>query len=301
MNISPEMQRRALANGIGAYAIWGIFPIYFKLLAHVPAFEVLADRVLSSLVLMIGVVTVQQTWPALFRTLGKPRMLLALTASALSIGINWFVYVNATTQGYILAASMGFFLNPLINVALGVIFLKERLRPTQILAVALAAIGVAAMAVAAWDSLWISLVLAVSFGLYGFIRKLTPVDSTMGLTVETIALSPLALGYVAFHLSQGTLDYGRDWSTTALLSGIGLLTCYPLVLFGKAARNLKLSTLGLLQYVTPTMLFLIGWGLYGEQLNPQKLVSFALIWTSLAIFGWDASRQRGSDTPPAQS
>lgn len=300
MTIAAETQRRALASGIAAYAIWGIFPIYFMALAHVPAFEILADRVVASLAVMIALIVFAGDWPALFRAIGTPRILLALTASAIAIGSNWLVYVNATIHGYILAASMGYFLNPLVNVALGVLFLRERLRPVQVAAVTLAALGVAIMAAAAWSSLWISLVLAISFGLYGFIRKLAPVGASVGLTVETLVLTPLALGYIVYAQRQGILVFGQDWLNSLLLTGLGVITCFPLILFAIAARHLRLTTLGLLQYMTPTMLFLIGWGLYGESLNPQKMASFALIWTSLAIFGWDASRQRGSNTPPAQ-
>jgi len=289
---SEEQQRRGLAVGMGAYLFWGFLPVYLKALAGVPPVEVVADRIVASLLLMLALLAVRRDLPDLWRNLRDRRTVLPLAASAVMIATNWLVYVYAVVEHHILAASLGYFLNPLVNVALGMLFLKERLRPMQAVAVGIAFAGVALMAATALDTLWISAALALSFGLYGLIRKTSPVGPAQGLALETLLLAPMACGYLAFVVADGRLVFGQETGTTLLLAGLGIATCVPLLMFATAARIVSLTTLGLLQYVSRSLIFFTGWLIYGEPLDARKLASFAVIWTALAIFTWDTLRDR---------
>lgn len=273
---------------MAAYGLWGLLPIFFKLLHAVTPVEVVAQRVIWSLVLIVGVLAARRNLSALGAALRDRRIVLPLTASALFIGFNWLVYVWSVNNGHVIAASLGYFLNPLVNVALGVLVLKERLRRGQAIAITIAAVGVAIMAAAAFTTLWISVGLAVSFALYGLVRKLTPVAPMVGLGAETLLLAPLALAYLLWLWGHGGISLGQDSYTSSLLIFSGALTTVPLILFAMAAQRLPLTTLGLIQYLAPTLQFLCGVLLYGEKLTQGQMISFALIWLGLILFATDS-------------
>ena len=273
---------------MAAYGLWGLLPIFFKLLHAVTPVEVVAQRVIWSLVLIVGVLAARRNLGALGAALRDRRIVLPLTASALFIGFNWLVYVWSVNNGHVIAASLGYFLNPLVNVALGVLVLKERLRRGQAIAITIAAVGVAIMAAAAFTTLWISVGLAVSFALYGLVRKLTPVAPMVGLGAETLLLAPLALAYLLWLWGHGGISLGQDSYTSSLLIFSGALTTVPLILFAMAAQRLPLTTLGLIQYLAPTLQFLCGVLLYGEKLTQGQMISFALIWLGLILFATDS-------------
>lgn len=281
---TTSLDRRGLGFGLGAYLIWGFLPLYFLLLAGVTAGEIVADRVVWSLVLLIGILAVAGRFGKLLAVLRNPRTLGLLTISAALISVNWLIYIWAVQNGHVLAASLGYFLNPLVNVLLGVVVLGERLKRTQMAAVALAAAGVAVLASGAGTGLWISLSLAFSFGLYGLVRKVAPVESLEGLTVETALLTPFALAYMAWLASNDALIFGDAPGLTALLVLAGAVTAVPLLLFAGAARRLPYSTLGLLQYLAPTLQFLLAITVFGESMTTAHIVCFALIWSGLALY-----------------
>lgn len=221
---------------------------------------------------------------ALFAALRDRCLLLPLAGSALMIALNWLTYVWAVNSGHILASSLGYFLNPLVNVALGVALLDERLRRGQVAAIGIAAIGVAIMAATALTTLWISVTLALTFAFYGLIRKMTPVTPMTGLGIETLLLTLPAIAYLIWLSAHGGVSFGQDRPTTALLILSGGVTTVPLVLFAAAAQKLSMATLGLLQYLAPTLQFLCGVLLFGETLSHGQMISFALIWGGLILF-----------------
>ena len=271
-----------------AYGLWGLLPIFFKLLHAVTPVEVVTQRVIWSLVLIIGLLAARRNLGALGAALRNRQIVLPLSASALFIGFNWLVYIWSVNNGHVIAASLGYFLNPLVNVALGVLVLKERLRRGQTIAIAIAAGGVAIMAAAAFTTLWISVGLAVTFALYGLVRKMTPVAPMVGLGAETLLLAPLALAYLLWLWGHGGISLGQDSYTSGLLIFSGALTTVPLILFAVAAQRLPLTTLGLIQYLAPTLQFLSGVLLYGEKLTQGQMISFALIWLGLILFATDS-------------
>lgn len=296
---SPDDHRRGLVSGLSAYLIWGLVPVYFKLLTGVHALEIIAHRVLWSVLLLLAILVAIGRMPALVAALRNPRILGALFTSALLIGVNWAIYVWAVINGHILATSLGYFLNPLLNVLLGVMLLKENLSRGQKVAIALAAVGVAVAAAGALGQLWISVALAASFACYGLIRKLTPAGAIEGLAVETVVLAPLCLGWLAWEYAGGTLAFGRDRGTDVLLALSALVTSIPLMFFAAAARRLPYSTLGVLQYLAPSLVFLLGIFVYGEPLRPAMLIAFVLIWAGLVVFTVDMVRRGRAPRPVA--
>ncbi len=271
-----------------AYGLWGLLPLFFRLLHHVDPVEIVTQRILWSLLLILGILAARRGLPALLAAMQDRRLVVPLAGSALMIGINWLTYVWAVNDGHIVAASLGYFLNPLVNVTLGVLVLKEKLRRGQMLAIGVAAIGVAILAASALTTLWISLALAFSFAFYGLLRKLTPVAPMTGLGVETALLTPLAIAYLLWELSHGGVAFGQDAPTTALLIISGAVTTVPLVLFAVAAQRLPMATLGLMQYLAPTLQFLCGVLLFGEKLSTGQIASFGLIWLGLILFASDS-------------
>ena len=273
---------------LGAYGLWGLLPIFFRLLHHVDPVEIVTQRILWSLLLILTLLALRNGIGPMIAVLRDRRLLLALAGSAVMIASNWLVYVWAVNDGHVVATSLGYFLNPLVNVALGVLVLKERLRRGQMLAIGFAAVGVAILAASAITTLWISLTLAFSFAFYGLIRKMTPVAPMTGLGVETLLLAPLAVAYLLWEASHGPIGFGQDMSTTALLIIAGLVTTVPLVLFATAARSLPMATLGVLQYLAPTLQFVCGVVLFGETLSLGQMLSFGLIWVGLILFATDS-------------
>ena len=280
-------ERRGFACAVACYVLWGMLPLYFSFLHHVGPLELVAQRIIWSLLLLIAILAFRGMLPTLAQTLRNGATMRALLASSIFIACNWLTYVWAVHAGHVVAASLGYFLNPLVNILLGMVFLGERLRRTQWIAVGFAAAGVTILATAAINTLWISVALGTSFGFYGLIRKLTPVPPMAGLAAETILIFPLSFAYVAWLAANGHMAFGSDAKTTILIMLLSVLTAAPLVLFAMAAQRLSLATLGVIQYIAPSLQFLTGVLLFGERLNPGQLASFALIWVGLIIFTAD--------------
>ena len=290
--------RRGLLLGLGAYLIWGVVPLYFRLLRDVPPVETVAHRVCWSVLLLFGILLARRRLGAITAVVRQPRVLAALALSAALIFANWLVYIWAVVNDHLVQASLGYFLNPLLNVALGLAVLKERLNRGQAVAVALAVVGVTILVVASADGLWVSLVLAGSFGLYGLIRKLVPVGALDGLAVETALLAPLCLGYLLWANARGTLYWGTDHGVDALLIASAFVTSVPLLMFAAAVRRVPYAVIGLLQYLSPSLVLLQGVFLFGEPVSTAKWVCFALIWAGLAIVsGGELARLRRRPVP----
>jgi chloramphenicol-sensitive protein RarD len=286
----PKSARGGLLLGLCAYALWGVLPLYFKALAAVPAAQIVAHRIVWSLFFLAALATLWRRWPAIGAALAAPRVALTLAVTASLIAVNWLVYVYAVVSGHVLEGSLGYFLNPLVNVLLGTFFLKERLTLAQKAAFALAAGGVALLAVGASGAIWISLVLAGSFATYGFLRKVAPVDALEGLSVESLFLTPIALGWILWAQNHGTGGFLVSRTTDLLLIVGGAVTAIPLLLFTAASKRLPYSTLGFLQYVAPSLQFLLAVLVFGEPLTFAHLLCFAAIWTALAIFVFESVR-----------
>lgn len=282
---APErLDRTGLLQGLGAYGIWGLLPLFFWLLDGVDAGEVVAMRVLWSVALLGILIVALRRVPLFLAAIRNRKAMTYLAISAALISVNWLVYIWAIQNHHVLEASLGYFLNPLVNVLLGVVLLRERLGTAQIVAVALAAIGVAVLAVGAGQGIWISLTLAFSFGFYGLVRKIAPVESIEGLTIETALLAPIAAIYLYWLSGHAGLGFGQTSLWTVALAVSGIVTATPLLLFAAAARRLPYSTLGLLQYLAPTMQFLLAITFFGETMTVAHAICFALIWTGLAIY-----------------
>ncbi len=282
----PDPQGLLLA--VGAYVIWGVLPVYFHLLAEVPSLQLLAHRVVWSVLLLVPLVALLGRAGAI-RQAARGRTLLLLAASATLIALNWLVYIWAVQHGHVLEASLGYFINPLVNVALGVLLLGERLRRFQALAIVIAASGVLVMTVEGGGSIVISIALAVTFGVYGLLRKIAAIDSLGGLTVETLLLAPLAAGWLGYSAAQGESGFGHSTGHDLMLLAAGVVTATPLLMFAAAARRLPLSMMGLLQYIAPTLQFLLALA-FGEPLRTVHLIAFPLIWGGCALYAWDSIR-----------
>jgi chloramphenicol-sensitive protein RarD len=292
--------RAGILMGLGAYSLWGVMPLYFKAIGHVPAMEIVSHRILWSLFLLAALASLLGKWPAIRKAITTPRVAAILLVTTILIGLNWLVFIYAVVSGHVLEGSLGYYLNPLVNVLLGVFLLKEKLTGFQKGAVLLAAAGVAVLAAGAGDALWISLTLAASFALYGFIRKVAPVDAIEGLAIETSFLAPLALAWMIWLQQAGQSHFLADRTTDILLILGGAVTAIPLLLFTAAARRLPYSTLGFLQYVAPSLQFLLAVLAFGEPLTNAHIVCFAAIWTALAVFvfeGIRAGRRTQLETP----
>jgi chloramphenicol-sensitive protein RarD len=275
--------------GIGAYVVWGLLPLYFKLLGTVPATQILAHRILWSVLLLAVIVLLLKRGPAIV-AMARGRTLLLLIASAFLIAVNWLVYIWSVQHGHVLEASLGYFINPLVNVALGVAVLGEKVRRVQWGAVALAGLGVAIMAASGGSAIWISVVLALSFGTYGLLRKIAAIDALGGLFVETILLAPFACAVLVLATAQGDNAFGHDRSLDTLLILAGAITALPLLMFAAAARRMPYAGLGLLQYIGPTLQFAQAVLLFGEPFHRADVIAFGLIWTGLAIYAADGFR-----------
>lgn len=278
--------RRGLLYGVAAYGSWGFMPVYIKAVRAVPILEVLSHRVFWAFLLLLVLCWKQGELATIRAAVRTPRTLALLAGSTLAIAVNWLAYIWAVVNGHVLESSLGYFINPLVNVLFGVAILGERLdRPVRI-AVGVAGAGVLWMAIRGGQVPWIALTLATSFGLYGLLRKLAPVGGLAGLTVETGLLSPLAGGFIGWSMANGQAGFlAGDVKTDALLLLAGPITAVPLLFFAGAARRLPLSTLGFLQYLSPSLQFLLAVFAYREPLDPARLVAFAFIWMALAIFG----------------
>ena len=282
---SSTEQPSGLPHALGAYIIWGFLPLYILLVSSVPPFEFVGWRIIWTLPLCLLIVAVRRQFGELKRAFASPKTMLALFASAALIAANWFIYIWAIMQNQVYAASLGYYLNPLLNVLLGTLFLGERLGRLQWLAVTIAAGAVAMLSAGALTTLWISLSLAFSFGLYGIVRKQVNIGALPGLTIETLILIPVAAGIVIWYAAtpEGS-TFGRTVELSVLMVFSGVVTAIPLLLFAIAARRMPYSTLGFIQYLAPTIVFLLGLFVFGQQLRTVQLASFLLIWTAIVIF-----------------
>lgn len=289
MSNAQGADRAGLFLGIAAYSLWGVLPLYLHLLQSVPALQVLSHRVLWSL-LLLAVIVVALRRVRSIAAAARGRTLLFLVGSAALIAINWLVYIWAVQNAHVLDASLGYFINPLVNVALGMLVLGERLRRWQGVAIGLAAIGVLLLTLHGGGALWIPLALALSFGGYGLLRKVAAIDALGGLTVETLLLGPPALAVLLWAQHSGTAAFGSSTRIDLLLIAAGVVTATPLLLFAAAAKRLPYATMGLLQYIAPTLQFLEAVLLFGEPVLPVHLATFALIWSGCALYAWDSLR-----------
>ena len=278
-----------------AFSWWGFFPIYFRLLPGVLPAEVLANRIVWSLLLVLAVLAWQRRWAWLGRALGQPRVIAGFVASALLLAANWITYIWAVLNGHVVDASLGFFITPLVNVALGYGLLGERPRRAQWTALAIATTGVVWLTVSAGKLPWIGLVLGLTFGAYGLLRKVAVLGALEGLSLETMILAPAALAGMAWWWGGSATSFpGPDLGTNLWLLGLGPATTLPLLLFAFAARRISLTTLGLMQYLGPSIQFVLGLWLFHEPFTPGRLVGFGLIWAALALYtadGWNATRR----------
>jgi chloramphenicol-sensitive protein RarD len=271
--------------------MWGLFPLYFALLDAVPPLEVVAHRIIWTLVFLIIVISIARNWASVKRALNR-RTVLILLGAAVFISINWFVYVYAVASDQVVQASLGYFVNPLISVALGVILLRERLRRMQWVAVGIALVAVAILTFSYGAPPWISLTLGFSFGLYGLLKKLANVGSTDSLVIETAALAPFAIALMGVWEVGGQAAFVLDgWQISVLLILLGPVTALPLLAFGGAATRIPLSTLGVLQYITPILQFSIGVFIFSEAMPASRWIGFVFVWTALVVFSTDAYRQ----------
>ena len=270
---------------VGAYILWGLLPIYLKTLQAIPPIEIMLHRIVWSLAFLLILLASRRQWAWIGQTVRKPAVVAGFAASALLLSINWFLYVWAVNNDRIIDASLGYFINPLVNVLLGFVVLRERLRPGQWLAVGLAAAGVAWLTWQAGHLPWIGLALAASFGTYGLLRKTASLGPLEGLSLETMLLFPLAAGYLIYLTLQGQNAFAAAPNHTRwLLLAAGPITVIPLLLFAAGARRIPLSVLGLMQYVGPSLQLLLGVWLYHEPFSTARLIGFLIIWSALAVY-----------------
>jgi chloramphenicol-sensitive protein RarD len=277
--------RTGILSAASAFLCWGLFPLYFHAIGDVPPLQILAHRMLWSLLFLLVVLAVRKQW-AWLNLVRQPRVFGSFVASAVLLSVNWLIYIWAVNNGHVIEASLGYFINPLVNISLGYLLLKERLRPSQWMAIAVAALGVAWLTWQAGTVPWIALALAFSFGGYGLLRKTAKLGALEGLSFETMVLFPLAAAYVAWLTMHGQNAFiNTDSNTTRLLlAAAGPITAIPLLLFASGARQIPLSVLGLLQYLSPTLQFLLGVWMFHEAFTADRLVGFVLIWAALALF-----------------
>lgn len=294
------MSNRGILYGIGAYLMWGFFPLYFKALQSVPALEIMFHRVVWSYLFLAVVILVKKEWSNFKVELRKPRVLAIYALAGVLLAANWLVYIFGINSGQVVETSLGYFINPLFSVALGMIFLGEKLRPMQWLPIGLAAAGVIYLTVQVGALPWIALALAFTFGFYGLLKKVAPLGALHGLTLETTILFLPALGYLLYAESQGNAAFGHvSWGVTALLALTGIVTAIPLLLFASAARSIPLYMIGILQYIAPTGQFLLGVLVFGEAFSSARLVGFSFIWFALLLYSVESYLVRRRVTIPA--
>ena len=280
------MQNKGIIHGVAAYTVWGLLPIYWKLIGSVPPLEILSHRMVWSLLFLLLLLALRQQWQWLRPALRNGKTVLIYLVTAVLLSINWGVYIWAVNAGHIVESSLGYFINPLVNVLLGVILLQERLRPWQIVAVVVASLGVLYLTFHTGRPPWIALTLAFTFGFYGLLRKKAPLPSLHGLSLEMGLMFLPALGYMLWTQIRGTAVFLHTdlQHINLLLPLAGIVTALPLLWFGTAAQHVTLTTLGILQYAAPTLQFLLGVLAYGEPFNQDKFLGFSLIWIALIIY-----------------
>jgi len=280
---------KGILYGIGAYALWGLFPIYWKFLHNVPALQVIGHRIGWSFIMLVTYILLKGQWKAFRSAAFKWKTIGIYSIAGVLLTFNWLIYVWGVNAGFIVETSLGYFINPLLSVSLGVFFLRERLRPMQWIPVGLAAIGVGYLTFVYGRLPWIALSLAFTFGFYGFVKKLSPLGSLYGLTLETGLVFPVALIYLGILGVKGTGAFLHDGIfTNVLLIGAGLVTTIPLLMFASAAKQIPLTVVGLLQYIAPTLQFLIGVFVYKEPFDLAHFIGFAIVWVALIIFAMES-------------
>lgn len=285
--VSPKTTEasKGILYGVAAYGTWGIVAIYFKILRGVAPLEILAHRIVWSVVMLVVIITALRRWPSLMRIVKDARSAGLLVLSTLLVASNWYVFIWAVTHDRLVDASLGYFINPLVNVLLGFLFLRERLRRLEWVSVAIAATAVLWLAVDSGAFPWISLTVAITFGLYGLVRKIVAVPAIEGLTIETAILLPLACGYLLHRATSGTATFGHvSGSLDLLLIASGPVTAVPLIWFAAAVQRLRLATLGLLQYISPTIQFAVAVAMYHEPFGRARFIAFLLIWCAIATY-----------------
>lgn len=303
MNTSPEdaaerrFQRDGVLAALVAYVLWGVFPVYFKLVQAVPPTEVLAHRIIWAVPFGALILHFRRQWPEVRQALASPSTLFWLALAALFISANWFIYIWAVQQEEVLQASLGYYINPLMYVLVGVLFLKERLRRPQLVSVLLAAIGVSYLTIRGGQFPFVAVSLALLFTLYGVIRKQVAVGAMPGLFIETLMLFPFAIAWLGWLMTTQQASFGAGTASLSLLLALaGPLTVVPLLMFAVAARRLTLTVIGFMQFIAPTLQFIVGI-FYGEVLTPAHLVCFGCIWAAVAIFSVDAFYQQKRRPP----
>jgi chloramphenicol-sensitive protein RarD len=289
MEGKPDERWAGAGYAVAAYGWWGLAPAYWKLLSGVPPLEIVSSRVVWSLVFTAPLVLALGRAPELREVLRDRRRGLALCGSGALIAVNWGIFIWAVNAGRIVETSFGYFLNPLVSIALGVAFLGEHMRRSQLAALGLAALGVGVLGIGTGAAPWIPLALALSFSLYGLLRKVTRVSSLVGLTIETALIAPVAIGVLALGAARGDSHFGADRATSALLVFSGPITAFPLMWFARAARRLPLSTLGFIQYLAPTLSAVLAVAFYGESFGRARAVALLFIWTGIAVFSLDSA------------
>ncbi|MDF0604351.1 EamA family transporter RarD [Neisseriaceae bacterium TC5R-5] len=295
-SVSPADSRRGVWLTATAFVCWGLFPLYWKPLQAIPAWQILSHRIIWSAVFLAGILCVRMQWAWLGKVMQQPRKYAVFAWSSSLLTLNWLLYIWAVNSGHIVEASLGYFITPLFNVLLGRWFLAERLSRGQLAAVGLAAAGVLWLTLSTRAFPWIALSLAATFAWYGLLRKRAPLASLEGLALETFLMAPLALAALLWFEWQGqaAFGHGSGWQTM-LLMGAGVVTAVPLLLFAAGARRLRMATVGLLQYIGPSIQLLLGVWLFQESFGSARAIGFALIWLALLLYsaeGWRQSRLR---------
>ena len=290
--INPENRDtpQGLAFAVSAYFLWGFLPLYLKLLDHIPPVEIVAHRILWSVPVAGLVLIVLRRTKDLMTALRTPRMLGMACVTAALVSVNWGVYVWAINTGQALEAALGYFINPLFSVALGALLLRERLNRPQLAAIALATVAVVILTVEQGRLPVAALCMTLSWGFYAFFKKWLPIGPNQGFLLEVLILSPLALGWLIWLASQGTGSFAMSWGDTLLLMGSGVVTAVPLILYANGAKLVRLSTIAILQYIAPTMIFLNAVFIFGEPMDRARMIAFPLIWAALAIYSWTLLR-----------
>lgn len=288
---TPETTK-GVTYGLAAYTMWGCFPLFFALFEGVPAYEVLVHRIIWSSVFLAVVITLLRRWLPVKSALVRPSKLWRVLGCAVLIATNWGIYIYSVETHHVLQASLGYFLTPLVNVALGMLVLREQMSRLQGVAVGLAGVGILVQLVLLGSVPWITLVLATTFGTYGLLRKQVELDGLSGLFVETLLLLPVGLLALGWLSAEGMSHFMSDGRATTLLVASGIVTALPLLAFAGAARRLRLSTVGFLMYINPSLQFFIALFVFDEPLSQIQLVSFSLIWTALALYSWSSWRAR---------
>lgn len=271
---------------IGAYIIWGVLPLYWKMAGDVPASEILAYRIIWSFVFMVAIIAIlgktKEVWTEIISIFKRPKLILAISVASVLITANWFIFIFTVNDGHVISASLGYYINPLVNVLLATVFLKEKLSRGEMLAVLSAAIGVLILAIHQGVFPWAAISMAVTFGLYGLIKKLVPISAWGGLTIETLIMTPFAMIFLLFFAQDAFMQFGLD--TNLVLFGAGVVTAIPLLLFATSARRISYVMLGFIQYVGPTLMLILGVFVFHEAFDSTQLIAFLFIWAALLIF-----------------